>query len=246
MLISVSNLITKSWQDYTKNLHEWMLFAALMFAPSFILVLAGSFLGFLSVYAPALTGSTDLIVLVLLALSVVVGFWSSLALTHAAGTFITKKQTDHWKEHYAAALPLLWPALVTGAFVTIAVTFGVILFIIPGIIFLGWYFFAGYRVIFENESGFKALRESKKMMFGRWWAVAWRLVVGVTVFSFLFSLAIFVVGVAVNFLPVSEDLISVVTIISHLALSSIFLIPTTTLVVSNLYFSLRENPVSSK
>lgn len=246
MLITVSELIGKSWQDYKKNLHEWMIFAALIFAPNFILVMAGSFGGFLSEYAPWTGLPTDLIIIILILLSIFSSFWSSLALAHAVGTYITRKRSDHWKEHYAAVLPLLWPAFITGVIVTITLTAGVILFIIPGIIFLVWYSFTGYRVLFENESGLRALRESKKLVAGRWWEVAWRLFVFMFLSSLIFSVAFFIVGVFTTFLPVSEDVASITLVVSHFVLSSIFLIPITTLGALNLYFNLKENPIRTK
>lgn len=53
---------------------------------------------------------------------------------------------------------------------------GLLLFIIPGLIFLVWFSFAGIIAVVEGK-GLSALKESKALVVDRFWPVAWRLLI---------------------------------------------------------------------
>lgn len=84
-----------------------------------------------------------------------------------------------------------WRKLRSFLWITIlfiaALLLGLILLIIPGIVFYVWFSFATYVLITEDLKGFKALNKSREYTRGRWWAVFGRLL-----FIFLISLSYFV------------------------------------------------------
>ena len=59
---------------------------------------------------------------------------------------------------------LLW-AIIQG---------GILLLIIPGILFSFWFSLAFYVLVFEEKKGFDALLRSKQLISGNFWGVAWR------------------------------------------------------------------------
>jgi len=65
----------------------------------------------------------------------------------------------------------------TGMFFGLMTFVGFILFIIPGIIFFIWYFFAHIIVIAEEKKIFASLQASREYVRGRWWGVFSRLLV---------------------------------------------------------------------
>jgi hypothetical protein len=69
------------------------------------------------------------------------------------------------------AFPLLWVGLLTG----FIVAGGFLLFIIPGIIFSVWFFFAQFILVREDVHGMGALLKSREYVRGEWFNVALRL-----------------------------------------------------------------------
>ncbi len=241
MLFNSSEILQKSWSDYVKNWHHWAVFSLLIFMPSFVLLLSGSFGGYLNMYFPATTAVTNIIILILVVVSAVFGFWSSIALIRSGGRFIQNNATDTWKENYAFTLKQLWPSFGASFLAGLAILFGILLFLIPGIIFAVWYFFAVYGVVINGDSIMKGLSDSKKLVAGRWWSVAWRIFVP----SFLIGVAGMVIKTTlvffVDFLPLNETSIAVVENIVTGVVSALAS-PLTTLAGLHLYFNLRDNP----
>lgn len=75
------------------------------------------------------------------------------------------------KEAFKRARPYFWKFIVVNLFVGILVMLWGLLFIIPGIIFLIYYFFAEWVLIFESYEGMSALKRSKELVKGYWWSV---------------------------------------------------------------------------
>jgi len=69
------------------------------------------------------------------------------------------------------ALPLLWVGFLTG----FIITGGSMLFIIPGIIFTVWFFFAQFILVSEGLRGMGSLLKSREYVRGEWFNVALRL-----------------------------------------------------------------------
>ncbi|MFA6105700.1 MAG: hypothetical protein WC725_03870 [Patescibacteria group bacterium] len=243
MLLTSTEIISKSWEDYQKNWHNWMFFSLLIFLPSFVLMLSGSFGGFLNTYVPSTSTLTDLIIFILFIFSAFFGLWTSLALTHAGIKFLQSGKNDFWKEHYTATLLSIWPAFYTSFFALVFVALGIIFFLIPGIIISVWYFFIIYNIIANDERGFKALSSSKQLVRGRWWSVAWRITIPALFFGFsLLIIQSILVGI-VDSLPFSILSIAIIENVVK-GISSSIMAPLTMLAGLNLYYSLRDNPFS--
>ena len=68
-------------------------------------------------------------------------------------------------------IPLMWIGFLTG----FIICGGFIFFIIPGIIFMVWFFFAQFILIKEDVHGMDALLKSREYVRGEWFNVALRL-----------------------------------------------------------------------
>lgn len=113
--------------------------------------------------------------------------WSTLALILSVGKELDISES--FKEASKLLVPFIWISLL----IAMIVAGGFALFIIPGILFSIWFFFASYVLAFENIKGLPALMRSKHLVKGKWWGVLWRILVLAIIFSF--------VNVAVKFIP---------------------------------------------
>jgi uncharacterized membrane protein len=84
---------------------------------------------------------------------------------------ILKNPTMDFKKLFIDTKSLFWKffglSLLTGIFIFL----WTILLIIPGIIFGIFYSFALYLLVFEGVSGLNAIKRSKALVTGYWWAV---------------------------------------------------------------------------
>ncbi|MEK9152058.1 MAG: hypothetical protein AAB692_01700 [Patescibacteria group bacterium] len=83
-------------------------------------------------------------------------------------------------------LPFLWVMALT----TAAVFGGLLLLVIPALIFFVWYRFAAYFTVIDDVRGWKALKASKKIVADRFWSVVLRLALPWLFFYVLFTFAI--------------------------------------------------------
>lgn len=86
---------------------------------------------------------------------------------------IMQSQTFSIKELLSQGWKIIGKLLVTGLLSGLAVMGGLILLIIPGIIFAYWFAFTNQIVAVENLSGTAALSRSKQLVIGRFWKTVW-------------------------------------------------------------------------
>ncbi len=116
------------------------------------------------------------IYLILSAASFVIGLWTQIVLIRLINAGLTKQPVDQktlnqnaWRD----TIPFLWISILVGI-ITLG---GLILVIIPGLIFSVWYFFSRYSFAIDGMRGYAALDNSKKLVQGRFWQIVWRLIV---------------------------------------------------------------------
>lgn len=90
-------------------------------------------------------------------------------------TSFTTIQEQHLtlQESFQHAWKKIWNYLVTNILQWVLLLLLTLLLVIPWIIFMVYWYFASYVVIFSNKSWMDALRESKKIVAGRWWKTLW-------------------------------------------------------------------------
>ncbi len=120
---------------------------------------------------------------------VVAGFGLVGVLTLLAGVFATAAsfralseaylgRAPDWRESYRFALPRLLPLLWVVVLVAVGTVLGVFLLIVGAVILYVWWSVAAPVLLAEDVRGRKALRRSRQLVRGRWWATFGVLVVG--------------------------------------------------------------------
>jgi len=147
-----------------------------------------------------------------------------------------KKETIRFISPSAVVLLLQFLAIVSGT----------ILLIIPGIIAAVWFAFAQFMVLFEKKNGVEAMKESRKLIDGRFFSVFFRLIYGPVVIQILFAFFISLIISAV-FLYTGEtiDLEIVENIPSWIPLlqsaAEILILPMLATYMMMLYKQLKES-----
>ncbi len=204
MLISPSQIIAQSFQFYKNNWRALAPYMVLIFLPTIIMECLGIMGFYISDMIPALTLTHKIIILLVLAATFVFDIWISVAFTRATKALILQEPNAHdWQFLFKNSSNLIWPAFFTSLLIVMAVTAGLILFLIPGIIFTIWYGFAYYAVVLENKKGLKALSFSKKIVVGRWWQIFIRLIAPLAIFLLIGSALRYIVVGPIALLPYS-------------------------------------------
>lgn len=187
-LIGPIEIIKISWQNFYRNLRSYAEFMLIMLLLSAILTTYGVFLQVIvaeQVEAATIYG--------------LVSFPVSLAFTVVNLAFIDFTAKTLQKKRGAIRESLLIGAHKLISFIWISLLAGVIVFggtlllIIPGLIFSLWYLFASTHLIVDGTRGYAALKASRALVVGRWWAVLWRVAVPTIFYYLALRFAIWVV-----------------------------------------------------
>ncbi|MDZ4231269.1 MAG: hypothetical protein U1C52_00550 [Patescibacteria group bacterium] len=158
-LSKISNLVKKSFALYKKSFWDLI---------SLQLIQLAAVLGFRFLMA---AGGDVLGVLIVGILISLVTITTSLAMIYVV----------HLKSGVTAALRAALKNLMSYAWVTLLgsliITGGMILFIVPGVIFAVWFALAVYVLVIEKKKGLAAFLASKEYVRGRWWPTLGRLLV---------------------------------------------------------------------
>ena len=179
MLISVQDLIKKSYELYAKNAKLFFTYAVIVSLPSVALSVLVTILR--SVFnLKELTFLTTLYAILFFILGVVAYFlslWFSIAFIKTISNSYNGKNAENITKVIGDTKKFIIPTLIVSVLTGLAVLAGFLLLIIPGIIFSVWFAFSFYVVVLEEKHGTEAMKESKKMVEGRWLATFIRLLV---------------------------------------------------------------------
>jgi len=126
----------------------------------------------------------------------VVMFWVSVSGILAVSGVVDNKKTTV-KEVFSNSWKKLWPFSLLSIVLGILTVLGLVLLIIPGILVLVWFNFAGFEMILKGSGIKESMLNSKKLVNGRFWKVFGRMVVfGIfmLLIQLMFSLAPYNIG----------------------------------------------------
>ncbi len=177
-------LLAQSWQFYRR--HLWPL-VKLIILPSLLTILLVAIMALLVVLATNLS-SWQWVVLVPTLIIGLIGVIIMSLLGYASLVYFLGHASD-----YPGILPLwrtAWPLIgkfwLTQLLSGLITTFGFILLIVPGIIFLTRYVFVPFTVVLDRKFGREALNVSTSLVKGRFWAIFGR-GLAISLFSWILS-----------------------------------------------------------
>lgn len=183
--------IKESWKIYTKK--ENFIFFAKIMAVILIVTLP---LGYLLSYLRS--QNNDLMLILVGILAALVGIWVS-----STKYVSIIKMGSPEKEVFKLGFKMMWVYFLLSIVLGLIILGGLILLIIPAIIFGVWYSFSIF-LLFDKNIGIKeALRQSKNMVKGRFWKVLGRsLVFGLITLlvNFVFASIPYAGNIIVSFL----------------------------------------------
>lgn len=244
MLISISELFHQSFEKYFKNFGKTFPYLSVLLGAFLLRYGAGYFGVYLAFNTRLSSRASDLIVLALLIILFVIGFWGTLAFIKTAQNLDQNQPLLSFKQQFLFSKKYLLPVFFVTLINVVLLALGGVLLFIPAVIFFVWYYFSNYVVIFENTSGFKTLSLSKNLVVGRWWAMAWRIGLPKATFSLLSGflakavIALFVIIFSPS--PIVYDLA-----FEFIAgLIAIFLLPLFVWQDTTLYYSAKQTPIN--
>lgn len=249
-LIGVGAIVDKSIKLYKEN---FKLFGSYLLLSAVVVVilgaglaLAGGFIGSKQSSLITVALTVFLIIIAVLALFVIM-FWFMASLMRVIAARYLGAPASKMTPELNAAKPIVVNAIIVSFLSGLIVVGGFILLIIPGILFSLWYYFSLYATVIDNQKPIEALGESRKLIKGRWWAVAWRLIAPSFILGIIsWSLQLLVSAPAV-FLQDNKSYGAIVaggvSGILSIAISVIF-IPLTTAISVILYLELKKTPLN--
>jgi hypothetical protein len=189
----------------------WLKFIGLMLIPLLCLI-AGVGVSLLLVVLK-LSDLAFVVIFLASLVTAIVAFVSSYAALYLiAGLNYDIKVVTAYKQAFPKFFRIMWINLL----VSLAVNFGMIFFIIPGIIFAVWFLFAVPVAVYENLGGTAALSRSRLLVKGQWWPVAWRYLGFILLLS-IFPIVMTGIGASAKVLALPGLLSDIITFGSLLA-----------------------------
>lgn len=194
-LIQPVEIFKKSWHMFKTN---WLAFGKI----TLWLLLPTALLAILNIFDEktnlAFANRSIAVYLALTTLSFIISLWVDICLARMIWHALEQKpvelktlRTEAWRDTASYLLVRVLVGLV--------VTLGLLLLVVPGVIFRVWFALAGYIFILEGVRGSAALRQSRALVEGRFWPIIWRWVVPFFLFYLILSLAVLVVALPVGF-----------------------------------------------
>lgn len=189
-LISIGQIIDHTWDHYKENFGELFMVNAWLFVIAALNVVAYIFYPLLRLpgTTQALTSPETfgvvLNVITFILIAPVIGVWVFNMTIRIIDRQQLKKKTafktiskEGWKYFFSN----IWIKILYG----LIVFAGLIVLVVPGVIFAIWFFFAIYAMLVDGKRGREALKYSKRLISGRWWGVVWRLIIPKILFLFV-------------------------------------------------------------
>lgn len=188
MLITVPDLIRATFTTYGHNFRtimKYLLSAVGVYAVLMLNAIVG-----IPFYLNALgEGMTVVAAAVTQLLILAIFMLVTIAMSRAMGKMYRGQAVGTVWEEIREGKKVFWSSLIVSFLMALIVMAGMLLLIIPGIIFAIWYYFAPMAAMLDNEKIIPALKTSQALTKGRFGQVFWRLcaplVLYVVVFIFV-------------------------------------------------------------
>ncbi len=248
MLIQPLEIIKKTANLYKENFNVFLQYILLLLIPNGTIAVLQPFVAKIALSDTATNSMLFNGYMVLVVISWFLTFWISAGLIRVLYAKYTGKEVKDIKTELLNVKHLLLPAILASILTAIIVALGMVLFIIPGVIFSVWYIFSTQEVIINEKKVMDALKSSKELVTGRWFAVLWRLFATIIVFSIAMAIVTGTTGVIlsglISVIGKNSSIYTVAMIIINLVVSfvSLLFVPLTTGVIVLLFSELQKTP----
>lgn len=251
MELSVWNIVKASFDLYKKHWRTIVPFLALLLIGS--LVSGLPIILFPETLAASATTITEIanqfwtMLPYLLASGIISGFVGIMLVLHIDALYGGKK-TALLSELATIAGKKFFPALGAGILYMLILFGGMMLFVIPGIIFWLWFIFYNQAIVLDNKKILESLTFSKSLVRGRWWRVFGLLVGPMLLFIILIvglSIILAIIMGPIGFLiPPSFAKIWVLVYGATSEILSVVITPLLVISQIILYVELKKKPVA--
>lgn len=170
----------------------------------------------LTFYAKSINPPLAGALMVLSVLSVLVVMYFSIQAYAGIFLLVKKDFQGEPKELFKEAKDSIIPYITLTVLTAILLLLWTLLLIIPGIIFSIFYSMAIYVYFFEGKTGMEAIKRSKELVKGYWWAVAGRfgfLALVIWIFSVIISIPMFLVDEGSLFWQIWDALVQIISML---------------------------------
>ncbi len=174
MLVTATQLLTKSIDLYKKHLGRYVTYSAILAIPTILISIASASIGMLILVTQNFLTGFSIFIIFAIIMSLI-GFVISLALIRAIADDYTEMVAQPIISTMRQSIHLLIPAILISILTTLVVFGGIILLIIPGIIFALWFTFSVHALVIDKKHSIDALKYSKSLVSGHWFSILWRL-----------------------------------------------------------------------
>jgi len=171
-LTPVFSMLEESCKVYAQNIKKFIeiyLRGLVGLIPFLIILVVFLFLS-------AFGASNPVVGLILVILGFLTLLWAIYygILVKAAMILLIKNNYSSAKENFIKSKAYFWGYVWVSIVVSIVIGLWTLLLIIPGIIFAVYFMLVNYTFFFEDFKGYMALKRSKELVKGYWWAVCGR------------------------------------------------------------------------
>lgn len=181
-LRSTIDLLKESWNRFARRWKFFVLYVLVSTLVPGAMFLIGGLLaallgaGGLFFGGEMALGGAGIVAIVLLSVAVLAAIYVSILFTVGLMLAVVDENLNSIKAAVMAAKPKALDYFFISLIVGLIVLAGTVLLILPGIYLAICYAFAAWVYVLEGKKGMDALRESKSLVSGRWWAVFGRFV----------------------------------------------------------------------
>lgn len=203
MLIAPLELIKESLALYKKNWQRlWTYVLCIFLTLAAFQAFGFAFVRWIGPMADtaAVNMLLSLLFFALIILVALINFWIGLAVIRTVADAYEEKPILAVKDELMAVRFAILPAIGASLLAGLAVFGGMILFIIPGIIFMVWFAFSTYAIILDKHGAMESLRMSKALVKGRWWEAFSRMAIPALVFIFAAIILQGIIAIPIGFL----------------------------------------------
>lgn len=253
MLISVGEIITRSFDLYRDNRRLFLCYVGIMFIPYFLMMLTAEALEASRLGAFTFIANEWIRLAFFVALGIIfalISLWTWITFMRVIASRYNGVTPGSAQEELRTAKRFIMPTILVGILTALIIIGGILLLIVPGIIFAIWFAFSVQTVIFDNMKGKATLSASKNLVKGRLAKVLWRMIVPGFVFGIISAILQWIITVPMiyafmAFVSFGGPRWDVAIINGALSVGvSLVLAPFTMAAMIILYFELKKTPLT--